>query len=337
MFAGLCGTSRPRSDEQQKSLPNLSNIFESADELAEKLQLKQQEIEKLQQELKAIDSDKEWLYMSQQQLEDVMEAQQAELSRLRMRVPSESLTKEWLGKVAVEAERLQDLTAEQRTEETAVLELQRNVDELSSRAKEQQIDIDVIKEHMPEDDSEEQESASDFKANDGPSGFVSRLKAMKGGEMMSIWQDNKFQPVFVSLVSGYREVAFASGAGKKPYETIPVNEIASITYPARPVEKKKKSGAKEYMMFSIESPSQSFTLWASTQAQLVTWCVGLQNLSARPGQALVDKGTFMWRRTQSKIHAEAEVRGVSTQQLIADAIRQMLPDDDHGVEAEQSE
>eukprot|EP00299_Pterocystis_sp_00344_P018360 c9167_g1_i2.p1 GENE.c9167_g1_i2~~c9167_g1_i2.p1 ORF type:complete len:222 (-),score=62.66 c9167_g1_i2:340-1005(-) len=194
MFAGLCGTSRPRSDEQQKSLPNLSNIFESADELAEKLQLKQQEIEKLQQELKAIDSDKEWLYMSQQQLEDVMEAQQAELSRLRMRVPSESLTKEWLGKVAVEAERLQDLTAEQRTEETAVLELQRNVDELSSRAKEQQIDIDVIKEHMPEDDSEEQESASDFKANDGPSGFVSRLKAMKGGEMMSIWQDNKFQP-----------------------------------------------------------------------------------------------------------------------------------------------
>eukprot|EP00299_Pterocystis_sp_00344_P015334 c7650_g1_i1.p1 GENE.c7650_g1_i1~~c7650_g1_i1.p1 ORF type:complete len:364 (+),score=96.30 c7650_g1_i1:59-1150(+) len=350
MLGGLCGSSRPKQsavDDQNKILPNISlpsmGLFgESIGDLTNQLQAKQNEIESLETELNRIEAEKERMLLLQQQFAETVEVQEAELSRLRNKMPGGSMAKYWQTKLSVEIQLINELTAQHAADEGAILELQRTVNELTAKANAQAKDIEVIKENMPEvTDDQEPENTSGFTASDGTAGFNERLQTMKTGEMMSILNNGKFSPVFVSLSPNCRDVLFSNGPNKKPNETVHLDDIVSITYPTRSLTEQKKKGKeeklKEYMSFTIECESKSIVLWAATQSQLVTWCVGLQNISAKPGQALQEKGTFMWNRTQAKIKSEADARGVTPQQLIAAAIRQMLPDDDHHVQVEDEE
>lgn len=263
---------------------------------------KKREAEELRAALKAADRRHSDIVTRQLQFLDMVEAQDAELSRILRN--GDSSTEDAVNDAQRLAKHARTMADSEREKQVLLQRAQSNI--------------------LGRDDD-----SDTYRRSDSPGEFKLRLDKMVEGAVLQMFEKDEFIPVFVSLTDDCSALQFASDKGKKVFRTLPIDDIDQVVYPTRTyVQRKKKQSdlGKDYMKVTLEASGQaSVQLLLNDKDQLVTWILGFQNLAAKPGQGLWNRGYLFWKKVRAQLIQEADLRGVSPHKILADFFAQMLP------------
>lgn len=287
------------------------------------------DVEKMREELSRVEQEKDEYLLSQQQYQDIIEAQQAELERVRDRL---GITKDG-GKVEDEpVAALADIEEPEEDEykgaDLATLEAAMN--NMSKQVQTQQKMIFCLKTRTRVDANWIPPSAASASA--GPKTFFARIDALKKGEVVGVLVDNAYKKRLIILSDDCKTINICKPKSPKtPLHSVPIDEVFSVTYPAKTSVKKAKKAmdkTKSYMKFRIDAHPKPFEVLATSAMQLGTLVVGIQNLTCKPGESMTSLGSFCWTKIRARLQQVALLEQVSPHEVLADVFSKTIAEDD---------
>eukprot|EP00300_Choanocystis_sp_HF-7_P002176 c11691_g1_i1.p1 GENE.c11691_g1_i1~~c11691_g1_i1.p1 ORF type:complete len:338 (+),score=82.59 c11691_g1_i1:31-1044(+) len=291
------------------------------------LQIKEDEVQSLRDEVTLNETEKDRLVIDNRRLTKMLEEQESEFLRFKEQVGSTGAlggtTQFWEEKYLTEERARKAVEALKRASEDKVIELQ--------------LEIQQLKAQFDEKASRRQSMAvketvtTQFSRSDGPKGFMARLVRMKQSSTINLLVKDKYQLITVALSSDCTAILLANEGKKKPFEILPIENVDSVSYAPRAELKKVKANrdmGRNHMKFSVSmSDHRTFHFLALEHAQLVAWYLGLQNLTAKPGEEILTIGEFLWDKVRCKLVTEAADRGINPHAVVKDVFNKMIAPD----------
>jgi predicted nucleic acid-binding Zn-ribbon protein len=178
------------------------------------LEEKNADIERLQDEVSSLQSERDQIIVSQQKNIEEIRSLEARIARTQEVAPR--TTTFWEEKFLAEERARKAVESLRRSEEDKVLELQAQVAELKDQLRKQSHGFDPKVKQLV--DQRRESSTSAINTHDSPTLVVQWWTMMKNGTELQLWQKDRFQSVFASLSTDYLELRFSTAAKKKPFE-----------------------------------------------------------------------------------------------------------------------